>query len=138
MFLLLSLLICFSTAASARDKDDVKKGEFLKKELGLSDEQLSKVKAIKKELRPALRESKKKMLALKNEFKDAMQDSSVSSDTLTQKFETLQDAKEDFQRRRFQVMLRMREILSPEQLSKFHEVRKKYRARWHKNKGEDQ
>lgn len=134
MKFLTALLLTFSlqTIALADDKDDVKKGEFLKKELNLSDEQITKVKAIKKELKPDIRETKKAISNLRKDFAEAMKDPKVSSDELKKKFDQIQESKSELHQKMFTFMLRMREVLTPEQMGKFHEVKMKMKKKWKK------
>lgn len=134
MLTALLLTFCLQTIAIADDKDDVKKGEYLKKELDLSDEQLTKVKAIKKELKPEIRETKKTIASLRKDFTEAMKDPKVSSEELKKKFDQIQESKSLLHQKMFNFMLKMREILTPEQMGKFHDVKTKMKKKWKKNK----
>lgn len=133
VFLTLSL----QNMALADDKDDVKKGEFLKKELDLSDDQLTKFKAIKKELRPEIKETRKTIASLRKEFSEAMKDPKISSDDLKKKFEKVQESKSQLQQKMFTFMLRMREVLTPEQMAKFDDVRSRMKKKWKKHYKQD-
>lgn len=110
------------------------RGDFLKKELNLTDEQLERVKEIRKADRDELRKNRKEFKTLKKEFREAMNNSQSSTEELTAKFEAFQKARDEFQRMRFKKMMKMREILSPEQLKKFRELHKKKRGKWGKKK----
>lgn len=121
----------------ADDKEDVKKGEFLKKELNLSDDQLTKFKAIKKELKPEIKETRKNIAILRKEFSEAMKDPKISSDELKKKFDQVQESKLDLQQKMFNFMLRMREVLTPEQMAKFDDVKAKMKKKWKKNYKQD-
>lgn len=133
--LVLSMML-MSGGAFAKEKKEKKheRGEFLKKELGLSDEQLAKVKEIRQASRPEIKENKTQFRQLKTEFKEAMKNPASSAEELTAKFEAFQKARDEFQRKRFAMMLKMREIMTPEQLTKFHEMKQKHKGKWRKGK----
>jgi periplasmic protein CpxP/Spy len=128
----LSLLLTCSTFA-AGDQSKFERGEFLKNELGLSDEQLEKVKEIRKSGRDEMKADRSEFKKLKNDFHAAMKNSNASKEELTTKFEAFQKARDEFQRNRFQMMLKMREILSPEQLEKFRAMKKENRGKRKEN-----
>lgn len=130
--MMLALLISFSSFAGKDMKDEKQKGEFLKKELNLSDEQLSKVMEIKKGAREDMHASKKQLHELKKSFKEAMKDSKASNEDLSSKFDAYQKARDEYQRKRFNVMLKMREVLTPAQMEKFQEIRGKFHKKFHK------
>lgn len=133
--LFLSMMLVSNVAFSAETKEKKhERGEFLKKELGLSDEQLAKFKEIRKSSKDGMKENKAQFKQLKSEFKEAMKNPNSSQEELTAKFEAFQKARDDFQRKRFATMLKMREILNPDQLAKFHEMKKKHKGKWGKNK----
>ena len=131
--IILSVLL-MSSVYAGEDDSKFQKGEFLKKELNLTDEQLEKVKEIRKADRDELRDNRKEFRTLKKEFREAMDNPKASTKDLTAKFEAFQKARDEFQRKRFQKMLKMREILSPDQLKKFKELHKKKRGKWKKKK----
>lgn len=108
------------------------RGEHFKKELGLSDEQLAKVKELRKGKKEELKEQRQKMKAAKEEFRNAMKNPKAAEDDLKAKFEAFQSARDSFQRARFAMMLQMRSILNPEQLEKFAKLKEE---RWGKGKG---
>ena len=133
--LVLSMMLMSSGAFSSEQKEKKhERGEFLKKELGLTDEQLAKVKEIRKSSRSEMKDNKAQFKALKKEFKEAMKNPNSSTDELTAKFEAFQKARDDFQRKRFATMLKMREILNPDQLAKFHEMKQKHKGKWRKDR----
>lgn len=132
--LVLSMMLMSSGAFSAEKEKKHERGEFLKKELGLTEEQLEKVKEIRKTSRSEMKENKTQFKALKQEFKQAMKNPNSSTDELTAKFEAFQKARDDFQRKRFITMLKMREILNPDQLAKFHEMKQKHKGKWRKDR----
>lgn len=130
--MVLALIMSFSSFAGKDSKDEKQKGDFLKKELNLSDEQLAKVMELKKGHKKEMKEKKTELQELKTSFQDAMKDSKTSNEELTAKFEAHQKARDEFQRKRFSLMLKMREILTPEQIAKFQQVREKFHKKFDK------
>lgn len=132
MITLLISMMLISGSVFAEKKHE--RGEFFKKELGLTDEQLAKVKEIRKTSRESIKENKTKFRELKKDFKTAMTNPASTNEELTAKFEAFQKARDEFQRNRFATMLKMREIMTPEQLAKFHEMKKKHKGKWRKDR----
>jgi protein CpxP len=115
-----------SFAAGAKMKDG-RGGEFLKKELNLSDEQFAKIREIRKEHKDGLKESRKTFKESRKAFREALKGEAAKRDELTAKFDKFQKDRDAFQRKRFAMMLEMRDVLSPEQRAKFHDLKKKHR-----------
>lgn len=101
------------------------KGERFAKELGLSKEQMTKVSEIRKSNSAKLKENRKNFRELKKSFHTAMKDPKTPSAELKAKFEAFQKARDVFQRERFEKMLKMREVLTPEQLVQFQKFRER-------------
>ncbi len=90
----------------------------MKERLGLSDDQVSKIKSIRqssKDKMKALREQKR---AAKRQFKEAMRSSSNSPAQLRSLFNVVQNKRSEFANARFEKRLAVRAILTPEQLAK--------------------
>lgn len=133
--LVLSMMLMSNVAFSEEEEEKRhERGEFLKKELGLSDEQLAKVKEIRKSSKDGMKENKAQFKQLKKDFKEAMKNPNSTNEELNAKFEYFQKARDDFQRKRFATMLKMREVMTPEQLAKFHELKQKHKGKWRKDK----
>ncbi|MFP5386957.1 MAG: Spy/CpxP family protein refolding chaperone [Bacteriovoracia bacterium] len=132
--LILSLILVTGFAHASKEKSkEHKRGEFLKKELGLTDEQLSKVREIRKKGKGSIKEARKNFMSEKKAFHEALANPDASREELTKKFDSFQKARDEFQRNRFALMLEMRSILEPNQLQKFKELRKSRKEKW-KNK----
>jgi Spy/CpxP family protein refolding chaperone len=127
--LVLALMISQAFAMGGKGESQ-KRGEEFRKELNLTDEQVSKFHELKKNngdmkaLKASFKESKKA-------FKDAMKNPSTSQEDLKAKFEAFMKLRDEVQRKKFSHMLEKRAILKPEQIEKFNQLRKK----WHKGKG---
>lgn len=137
--LILSLILVTGMAHASRNENkDHKRGEFLKKELGLSDEQLSKVRDIRQKSKSSVKEARKNFHSQKKAFHEAMENPEASREELLKKFDSFQKARDEFQRNRFTVMLEMRSILDPDQRQKFNELKKNRKGKWkHKRKSKD-
>lgn len=129
-------MACFFITGTvfARDHKKHEKGEFLKKELGLTDEQYAKVKAFKEADQKELKAMKENLSALRKNFKEAMKSTASTTDELKQKFDQFQKARDTYQRARFDKMLNMRGVLTPEQLEKFSKAMEKHKGRWEKKR----
>lgn len=99
------------------------KGLFKKlKELNLTAEQMEKIKELKKERKASKKEDRKskreEMRALKEELREAFK-SNKSSDELRAIKNKIKSYHCDGQDDKFEIMLKIREILTPEQRAKF-------------------
>src|SRR5690606_17542289 len=101
--------------------------ERFSKELNLSDEQLDKIKEIRKANRAQLKEHRNKFKTAKNAFREAMKDPKSGNEELKKKFEDYQSARSAFHKARFDMMLSMRSVLGPDQLEKFQTLHGKQR-----------
>lgn len=118
----------------AKDHSKREKGEYLKKELGLTDEQYAKVKAFKEANQKELGAIRENLNALRKDFKDAMKNTASTTEELKQKFDKFQKVRDEYQRARFNKMLNMRGILTPEQLEKFSKAMEKNKGKWDKKR----
>ncbi len=136
----ITMIVFLITLTSATFAGDVErkfvKGEFLKKELNLTDEQLEKVTEIRKARKEGLSGNWKVFKKTKAEFREAMKSPKISNEKLKAKFEEFQKTRDEFQRKRFEMILKMREILTPDQLEKFLELKKQKRGKWKKKRAE--
>lgn len=105
-----------------------KMAEHMKKELDLTDDQLAKIKEIRKGKKEGMKSSREEMKKLKTDFKEAMKNPKASKEELLTKFEALQKAQNGFHKERFLHMLEMRSILKPDQLEKFNKLHEKHRG----------
>ncbi len=100
--------------------DDDKHFSFkkMKKELNLTSEQLSQLKSSKKEMKTQLKEKKQAMRAAKKDLELALK-SNTSEDQIRTKYAELQKLQEDFSKSRFEMILKVRSVLTAEQKAKF-------------------
>ncbi len=134
MTMILALFISFSSFADKESKDEKRKGEFFKKELSLSDEQLTKMKELLKTPKEEMKVCKKEFFQLKKSFQEAMKDPNTSKEDLTAKFEAFNKSRDEYHRKKFALMLKMREVLTPAQMEKFHAVKEKFYKKFRKGK----
>lgn len=124
---ILTLILMTSQAFAMGGKgDDQKRGERFKKELNLTDEQVEKFREMKGN-RVEMKELKAEFKASKKAFKEAMKNPKVSEEELKAKFESFMKLRDQVQRAKFARMLEKRAILTPEQMAKFQEMRKKWK-----------
>jgi Spy/CpxP family protein refolding chaperone len=125
--LMLTMLLASNlTFAMGGKGDHQKRAERFQKELNLTDEQLAKVTEIRKK-HHGDKDTKTNFKEIKKSFRDAMKDPKSSTADLTAKFEAFQKLREEHQRKKFAMMLEMREVLNPEQIEKFREMKKEHK-----------
>jgi Spy/CpxP family protein refolding chaperone len=129
IFLSLVLMTTQGFAMGSKSKDQ-QRGEQFKKELNLTDEQVAKFKELKKN-KSEVRDLKAKFKESKKAFRDAVGNANASNDEIRAKFEAFMKLRDEFQRKRFEHMLQKRAILTPEQITKFNGMMK----RWHGKHG---
>lgn len=96
------------------------------KELGLSEDQMIKVKALRKEDRGLNKEVKRTIRANREKMKEVFASGSSDSElrTLHKEMKTLRNQRDD---KKFEKMLKIRSILTPEQRVKFQKLKSKRR-----------
>ncbi len=111
------------------------KGHFKKmmKKLELTAEQKEKMKDLRKN-NPDMKAKRAEMREVRKKFKEAL-GSDASKGELTKLHNELQSKKTEIAKIRFEKMLSIREILTPEQRKIFQEMRqkrgkKKHRGKW--------
>lgn len=125
LLLVLQLIPTMSYAMGGKG-DHQKRAEHLQKELNLTNEQLEKVTAIRKKHHEE-RKDKDTFREAKKSFRQAMKDPKSSKADLTTKFEAFQKIRDTHQRKKFSMMMEMREILNPEQIEKFQAMKKEHK-----------
>ena len=109
------------------------KGEFaqkMKSELNLTDEQLQKIKEIRKSGKSNHQEMRSQMKAARADLHDSLGNPKVSKADLQLKFNKLETLKSEMSRKRFETMLSIREQLDETQITKFHELHKGRKREW--------
>lgn len=120
------ILMAFMTNAFANHHQ---KGEGkdhwqkMSKELNLTADQIKKVKELKQSHQESLSSKRDAMKKAQDEFKQA-RTASASKDDQLAKFDALSSAKTAFKREKLSLMLDLRQILTPEQLTKFESMHK--------------
>lgn len=88
-------------------------------DLGLSEEQRTKIKALHQEHRAEMDERREAMKASKKAFRNAMNAGDKSDDELTTLHEKIVSDRTDEMRMRFKHMLQIRSVLTQDQRTKF-------------------
>ena len=118
LFLTLSMTTG-SFAAKDKEKSPNVKKNFFKQELKLTDEQMAKIREIRSTRSPEVIELRKRLKVIKEEFKTAMKNPNLSNNELSLKFEEFQKIRDEAQSKRFEMMLAMRSVMTPEQIATF-------------------
>ena len=107
-----------------------KRGEKMRAELGLSDEQLEKMKAIREKRKSSQEGHREKMKAARDAFQSAMKNPKATKNELVSKFEALEKLQAQGKREKFEMMLEIRSLLDEKQIAKFQEKRGEWRQKW--------
>ncbi len=126
LFLTLSLT-SGSFAAKDMEKSSSAKKAFFKEELKLSDEQLAKIREIRSARKAEVIALKQRLKVVKEDFKAAMKNPNLSNNDLSAKFEEFQKVRDEAQSKRFEMMLAMRSVMTPEQIGKFQAWKEQHR-----------
>ena len=114
------------TSTAEVSSEEKKTGLFI--QLGLNEEQTKKANALNKVEKLAIKKAKKKFRKARRNYNKAF-DNLVDNVSLETAFNDLQAAKLEVAISRFQQMMKFREILTPEQLKAFHELKAKRRKK---------
>lgn len=123
------IAVCSYSPAEARRGDYA---GHLAKELNLTPEQKEQLTKINEEFRATVPEKRKQMKAAREELQKTLQ-SDASDDVIRQKFQELQKKQGEFAAQRFEKVLSIRKLLTPEQRQKFKGVDK--HDFWSKHRG---
>jgi periplasmic protein CpxP/Spy len=98
-----------------------RKGHMMEmmKDLNLTPEQQKKMKEVNEKSTPNLGEKRKAMFNARKDLHETLK-GTASDDEAKKKFEVLEKAQDEFARARFDHVLAVRAILTPEQREKFH------------------
>lgn len=102
------------------------------KELNLTADQKEKLKKLREESKAGHKDERKKMRSEAKAFKDKMA-GNASDDELRKEFAKAQEKRAEMAKSRFEHMLKVRAILTPEQRKKFAELAEK-KMKNHKGK----
>jgi len=119
---LLALPLAFGAldAQARRDRGGHGHGDYMFKKLDLTKEQKEKLADLRKNQKGDIKETVKKMRSLREKAKTAFEGTASDSElkAIHQEMKTLRSEIED---QRFQRILAIRSILTPEQRKKFHD-----------------
>ncbi|HAC63967.1 MAG TPA: hypothetical protein DCF68_10620 [Cyanothece sp. UBA12306] len=108
--------------------------EKLMEQLDLSDTQIQQLNTVRQKYRPQLEELRKKIQGTRQELGQMIQGNASSTD-LTKKHQELTNLDQKMHNLRFQSMLEMREILTPEQRVRFAQLMQQRRENRRNNRG---
>lgn len=118
------MLSNLSYADKHKGMDEGKHAEKLQKELNLTDDQLAKVKEIRKKFHDDMKGSRDTFKSSKEAFHTALGNPSATKEELTAKHAAFQKLRQEHENRKFNMMLEMRSVLKPDQVKKFQEMKK--------------
>lgn len=91
-------------------------------QLNLSSEQQERIKAIRQESKESNSSLHQEMMQAKEEMNKLMATSNTSDSELRQQHEKIQSLKQQLGNKRFETMLKIRQVLTPEQRTKMAEL----------------
>jgi Spy/CpxP family protein refolding chaperone len=95
-------------------------------ELGLSPEQVQEIRRMNQERRPAMMEAQRRMRDANRNLDIAIYGEAISDADFQTRLKELQTVRAELDRLRFEGELAVRKILTPEQLVRFREIRRRF------------
>ena len=105
-----------------------RRGRWLE-ELDLTPEQRDAIRAIRREARPTKQDLRQQLQQERETMRSLLSDSNTSRDQLRSQHQTLMAARQQMANQRFEMMLDIREELTPEQRAKLAELKVQRRGR---------
>lgn len=131
----LSLLVLCGTV-SAQDEDQngfmpegpgrANRGDLLRRELGLSPQQMRQIRLINRETRPKMQEAQEKYRVARRDLDEAIYADQLDEESLRSKVRAVIEAQGEISRLRAMSEIAVRKVLSPEQLGKFRDLRGRF------------
>ena len=95
-------------------------------ELGLSPDQVQQIRRMNQERRPAMMEAQRRMREANRNIDIAIYGESISDADFQTRLKEFQAARAELDRLRFEGELSVRKVLTPEQLVRFREIRRRF------------
>lgn len=95
-------------------------------ELGLSREQIQQIRRMNQERRPTMMQARRRMQDANRALDMAIYRDSVNDEEFHARLKDVQSAQADLARLRFESELSVRKVLTPEQLVRFRELRRRF------------
>jgi len=107
------------------DRPDARRPNLLA-ELGLSREQVQQIRRMNQERRPAMMQAQRRMREANRDLDMAIYRDSVNDEEFQARLKEFQAAQSELARLRFESELSVRKILTPEQLVRFRDLRRRF------------
>jgi periplasmic protein CpxP/Spy len=108
-------------------KDRSNRGEKYFQQLNLSADQQSQIKSIKEQSKTASQGLREQMKTARTQYKTLLSSNDASGDQLRQAHQQVQTLGQQLGEQRFETMLKIRNVLTPEQRTKLTELRQQNR-----------
>jgi periplasmic protein CpxP/Spy len=95
-------------------------------ELGLSPEQVQQIRRMNQERRPTMMQAQRRMHEANQALDTAIYRDAVSDEEFQTRLKEVQTAQSDLARLRFENELAVRRVLTPDQLVRFREIRRRF------------
>ncbi len=134
---IMALMLVSSVAVARPGKmDGEDRGNKMRKELGLSDEQAKKMKEIHQKNKGTHKELRDKEKVAREDLQKALGNPKATNEEIQSKYNAAEEARAAAHKNRFAVMLEIRAILNEEQRAKFHDKREEWRGKWKEKRKE--
>jgi len=120
------------TTPSTGQKKRGNRGEKLFQQLNLSADQQAQITSIKEQSKTASQGLRQQMKTARTQYKTLLSNNDASADQLRQSHQQVQTLGQQLGEQRFDTMLKIRNVLTPEQRTKLTELRQQNRQN-HKN-----
>lgn len=131
---IMALMLVSSVAFARPGKmDGEERGDKMRKELGLTDEQAQKMKEIHQKNKGAHKELREKEKVAREDLHKALGNPKATNEEIQTKFNVAEEARAAAHKNKFSGMLEIRALLNEEQRAKFHEKRKEMRGKKNKD-----
>ena len=128
------MVFCLPMALNAQDSrpNDAKaeqpndRRSDLFRELGLSDEQMQSLRRLNLDRKPVEQQARRRFQEANRELNGAIYSDSLNETVFQARLKEFQDAQAELARIKFSNELAVRKVLTPEQLGKFRELRRRF------------
>lgn len=110
----------------APDQPESNRRMVLRRELGLSVEQMMAIRKINQEMRPKMRQAQLQAQVARKELDEAIYADSMNEELLHEKVKALVEADAEMTRLRTMSEVAVRKLLTPDQLVRFRQIRQRF------------
>lgn len=114
---------------AVNDQGPGNRGELLRRELGLTPQQMMQIRTINRDTRPKMRIAQEKLRLARQDLNQAIYDDSFDEEVLRIRLHNVVEAQAEVTKLQALSEVAVRKVLSPEQLGKFRVIRERFSRR---------